>query len=43
MPEGLFGKYKDLVKITSYDSLKKALGEDPRKVYKREMILRENQ
>jgi hypothetical protein len=38
MPEELFGKYKEIVKITSYESMKKLLGEDPRKYYKRTFI-----
>lgn len=38
MPEELFGKYKEIVKITSYEAMKKLLGEDPRKVYKRYFI-----
>lgn len=43
MPEEIFSKYKELVKITSYDSMKEALGEDPRRAYKRQMIQHENQ
>lgn len=42
MPEELFGKYKDIVKITTYDGLKKVLGEDPRKYYKRQQVLEDN-
>lgn len=38
MPEQLFGKYKELIKITAYQGMKDYLGEDPRKHYKREMI-----
>jgi hypothetical protein len=35
MPEELFGKYKEIIKITTYEAMKDLLGEDPRKVYKR--------
>jgi hypothetical protein len=42
MPEELFSKYTEIIKITTYEGLKKVLGEDPRKAYKREQILQEN-
>ena len=42
MPEGLFKKYEELIKITSYDSMREAIGEDPRKAYKRMKILEDN-
>jgi hypothetical protein len=43
MPEELFAKYKEIIKITSYDAMRQVLGEDPRKMYKREMIRQENE
>lgn len=43
MPEEIFGKYKEIVKMTTYDSLKDQLGEDPRKHYKRQQVLLENE
>ena len=43
MPEELFAKYKEIVKITTYEGLKQVLGEDPRKYYNREKISNENQ
>ena len=42
MPEELFSKYKDIIKITTYEGLKDALGEDPRKAYKRAFIEQTN-
>ena len=42
MPEELFSKYKDIVKITSYEGMRKMLGEDPRRAYKRMKIREEN-
>jgi hypothetical protein len=42
MPESLFAKYKEIIKITSYDEMKKLLGEDPKKVWKRESIQADN-
>ena len=35
MPEELFGKYREIIKMTTYDALKEIEGEDPRKAYKR--------
>jgi hypothetical protein len=43
MPDEIFGKYKEIVKMTTYDSLKEQLGEDPRKHYKRQQVLLENE
>jgi hypothetical protein len=37
-PEEIFGKYKDLMQITEYERLRKTLGTDPRKEYKRLVI-----
>ena len=42
MPEELFSKYKDIVKITTYEGMKDVLGEDPRKAYKRMFIQETN-
>lgn len=42
VPEEIFGEYKELIKITAYDCLKKAYGTDPRKEYKRFVINEEN-
>lgn len=42
LPESMFAKYKEIIKITSYETMKQALGEDPRKFYKREHVLNEN-
>lgn len=36
MPEDLFGKYKELIKITSYETMKTIMGEDPKKAFKRD-------
>jgi hypothetical protein len=35
LPEKLFGKYKNLVKLTHYEEMKKILGEDPILNYKK--------
>ena len=43
MPEDLFGKYKEIVKMTSYDQMKHALSEDPRRAYKRLKIQTDNE
>jgi hypothetical protein len=42
MPEDLFSKYKDIIKITTYEGMKEVLGEDPRKAYKRAFIEESN-
>jgi hypothetical protein len=42
MPDELFGKYKEIIKMTSYESMKEAIGEDPRKAYKRMFIEQQN-
>jgi hypothetical protein len=42
MPEELFSKYKDIVKITTYEGMKEVIGEDPRKAYKRMFIQETN-
>lgn len=43
MPEELFGKYREIIKMTAYDALKEVGGEDPRKAYKKQMIENQNQ
>jgi hypothetical protein len=35
MPEDLFAKYKEIIKITQYEDMKGAMQEDPRRAYKR--------
>jgi hypothetical protein len=35
MPEDLFGKYKEIVKMTAYEDMKNSMKEDPRRAYKR--------
>lgn len=42
MPEKMFGKFKEIIKMTAYDNLKETIGEDPRLAYKREQVLIEN-
>ncbi|CDW83616.1 UNKNOWN [Stylonychia lemnae] len=43
LPETLFGKYKEIIKVTAYHQMKDNLGEDPRKLYKRLEIQRQNE
>lgn len=43
MPEEMFGRYKELINLTAYETFKKSMGEDPRKVFKRDQIQLENQ
>jgi len=34
MPNDIFGKYKQLIKMVAYDEMKEVAGEDPRKLGK---------
>ena len=43
LPEDIFGKYKELVRVTLNNVIFKQTGEDPRRIWKREMISAENQ
>lgn len=43
MPEDLFAKYKEIIKITQYEDMKGAMQEDPRRAYKRLKILTDNE
>ncbi len=43
MPEEFFSKYKEIIKITSYDELKKVIGEDPRRAHKRYLVQKDNE
>lgn len=35
MPEDLFAKYKEIIKMTQYEDMKGSMQEDPRRAYKR--------
>ena len=43
MPEDLFAKYKEIIKITQYEDMKGAMQEDPRRAYKRLKIQTDNE
>ena len=42
LSEEFFGQFKELIKLVSYESMKIADDEDPKKAYKRNLILEDN-
>lgn len=42
LPEDIYGKYKEIIRVTAYSGMKEIMGEDPRKAYKRNKILADN-